>query len=131
MVKVIVRHLRKGFNLIGAEVAGKGFRFDLLFRLSPSGKTRLVEVKSSRQIKEAHKIQGALYRQYSNADEIVVSNRETDEILTVDFINDVLARARDLYAMDPKVAATTFTPQADCCSTCANMKCPYRRDGLA
>jgi len=132
MIRVIVQHLRRGFNLIGAEIAGKGFKIDLLFRVLPSGKTRLVEVKSARQIKEVHKIQGALYRQYSDADEIVVSNRETDEILSADFVRDVLTRAKDLYAMDATRAATTFTPHADCCAM-RELEVPLQklRNGLA
>lgn len=30
MVRVIARHIKRGFNLIGVEIMGKGFKIDLL-----------------------------------------------------------------------------------------------------
>lgn len=101
------------------------------FRLLPSGKIRLVEVKSSKQVREVYKIQAALYHSSSTADEIAVSNREMDELLTPDYIQRKLKQAeltQQLLARDPSGAAKTYTPHPDACYTCGNTTCPCLRD---
>ena len=126
VVKVIARHLRMGYRLRSVERGGKGYRIDLLFD-GDSGRTRIVEVKSSKQMKEVHRIQAALYP-HASADEIVVSNRETDEVLTPDFIEQTHRQAeltRQLLAGNPTLASTTYTPHHDICYTCANLSCPF------
>jgi len=133
-LNVIARHMKLGYKLLGVEVAGNGFRIDLLFKLLPSGKIRLVEVKSSKQIREVYKIQAALYHPSSAADEIAVSNRERDELLTSDYIHEILRRAemtRRLLATNPSIAARTHTPHPDACYTCCNTSCLYLRDRRA
>jgi hypothetical protein len=133
-LKVIARHMKMGFNLIGVEIAGNGFRIDLMFKLLPAGRIRLVEVKSSKQMREVYKIQAALYHPASKADEITVSNRETDELLTSDYVGQILKQAeltRNSLAADPLRAEKTYTPHPDACYTCANGACPYLRDRWA
>jgi hypothetical protein len=127
-LNVIARHVKMGANLLGVEVGGNGFRIDLLFKLLPSNKVRLVEVKSSRQIREVYKIQAALYHPPSSADEIVVSNREMDVLLTYDYIQRILKQAemtRQLLAKDPLGASKTYTPHPDACYTCGNTSCQF------
>jgi hypothetical protein len=130
-VAVIRRHIMKGYTLRSIERAGRGFRLDLLFA-DLSGKVRLVEVKSSRIIKQVHKIQAALYWR-PNIDEIVVSNREIDHVLTNEFVFDVAEKAEEtlrLLQNDPGAAAATFTPNSEC-YICANKTCPWLRLGKA
>jgi hypothetical protein len=126
ILKVLSRHLRLGYTLLSVERGGNGYRYDLLFA-NPSGKTRLVEVKSSKKIREMHMIQAALYST-STIDEIVVSNRQEDQSITAEFIEGVHQRAEraiQLFTQDPTRAATTYTPNMDTCYTCANNACPY------
>jgi hypothetical protein len=128
---VIARHMKMGFNLLGVEIAGNGFRIDLMFKLLPSGRLRLVEVKSSKQVREVYKIQAALYHQTSRADEITVSNREIDEMLTSDYVHAILKQAeltKQSLLSDPLGAARAFTPHRDACYTCGNGSCPYLGD---
>jgi len=126
VVKVIARHLKMGYILKGVERGGNGYRVDLLFS-DPSGKTRLDEVKSSRKVREVHKIQAALYA-HSDADEIAVSNGQEDQILTPKFIREMQERAVQtiqLLSNDPTAAASTYTPHEDACYTCATTPCPF------
>ena len=130
-VVVIRRHIAKGYTLRSIERVGRGFRLDLLFA-DTSGKIRLVEVKSSRIIKEVHKIQAALYWRPS-VDEIVVSNRDIDHVLTNEFVFEVAEKAEEtlrLLQSDPDAAAATFTPNSEC-YICANKTCPWLRLGKA
>ena len=127
VVRVIARHLRTGYELKDIERGGRGYRVDLLFEQTSSGRTRLVEVKSAREIREVHRLQASLYP-HSRADEVCVSNRERDEILTPDFVEQTLQRAevtRRLLLEEPEAAATKYTPHPDCCYTCANFACPF------
>lgn len=126
-VATIRRHLNKGFALRGVERAGRGFRVDLLFE-SPLGKIRLSEVKSARIIRPIHKIQGALYWRPNNGiNEIAISNRETDLILTSEYILDIAEKAQnisELLRSDPEAALTTYTPNSEC-RYCSNSACPW------
>ena len=127
VVRVIARHLKMGYRLKTVERGGNGYRIDLLFEAIYSGKTRLAEVKASKRIREVHRIQAALYP-HASADEIVVSNRETDEVLSSKFIQEIQRRAeltRQSLMDDPAHAATTYTPHLDCCYTCANSSCRF------
>lgn len=127
VVKVITRHLKSGYDLKSVERGGKGYRIDLLFEAISSKKTRLVEVKSSKQLREVHKIQAALYH-HVNADEYVVSNRETDEILSDEFIKDIQIRAERIHKLilnQMNQQKVRYTPHQDCCYTCGNTVCPY------
>jgi len=126
VVRVIARHLKMGYTLKSVERGGIGYRIDLLFEAS-SGRTRIVEAKSSKQIREVHKIQGALYP-HTDVDEIAVSNRDSDEILSTEFIQEIQRRAdltRQFVTNDPLGARSRYTPHADCCYTCANLGCPF------
>lgn len=125
-VSVISRHIKKGYRLKDIEKRLRGMRIDLVFE-SPTGRTRIVEVKSSREIKEVHKIQAALYRKYEG-DEVVVSNRNQDIILDPGFIyqtNNEADDVREFLASDPKKAAVTYRPHKDACYTCGNTACPF------
>jgi hypothetical protein len=126
-VATIRRHLKKGFELRSIERAGRGFRVDLLFQ-SPLGKIRLSEVKSARIIRPIHMIQGALYWRPNNGiDEIAISNRETDLILTSRYVVQVAEKAQstlELLQSDPETAQTTYTPNSEC-RYCSNSTCPW------
>ena len=96
-IRVIARHLQLGYRLMKVERGGNGYRIDLLFESISTGRKRLNEVKSSKTIREVHRIQAALYAALPpqmNIDEIAVSNREIDEILSSDFIEEVQRRAQ-------------------------------------
>jgi hypothetical protein len=87
--------------------------------------TLMERVKSSREITEADRIQAALYwsPQY---DEVVVSNGQTDVLLTVDYIQEVRAAARmvtELLDTQPGLAASRFTPHASARRFCSNRAC--------
>lgn len=125
-LRVIARHLKMGFKLGAIEKGGAGFRIDLIFEKSDAGR-RLVEVKSSKKIREVHKIQAALYPR-DKFDELVVSNRHEDLILDPEFIYNAKWRGektRELLAKDPKKAAVSYVPHEDVCYTCANESCPF------
>lgn len=126
-VSVIRRHLTRGFRLTSVERTGRGFRIDLLFE-SPTGKTRLVEVKSAKIIRPIHTIQASLYwRPNSGIDEIVVSNRETDQVLSTKYILEIADKAQTVLQLlrnDPAKAATTFAPNLEC-RFCSNTSCPW------
>ena len=130
-IRVIARHLQRGYRLMEVERGGGGYRIDLLFEAISTGRKRLNEVKSSKRIREVHRIQAALYAAlpvHVNIDEIAVSNKEIDEILTSGFIEEVQRRAqftRQLLITDPVTAATTYTPHEDCCYVCENKSCPF------
>jgi len=132
MIKVIARHLRSGYRLTDIERRGNGYRIDLLFEAISTGRKRLDEVKSSRTIREVHRIQAALYAtlpRHTNVDEIAVSNKETDEVLSSDFIERVQRQVqltRQLIISDPMGAAIRYTPHEDCCYTCGNTACPFQ-----
>jgi hypothetical protein len=126
VVSVIARHIKKGYTLKDIEKRFKGVRIDLVFE-TPTGLTRIVEVKSSRQIREVHKIQAALYGKHIG-DEVVVSNRNQDVILDPGFIyatNNEAENVRGFLASDPKKAAVTYRPHKDACYTCGNNACPF------
>jgi hypothetical protein len=137
MIKVIARHLRSGYRLTDIERRGNGYRIDLLFEAISTGRKRLDEVKSSRTIREVHRIQAALYAGlpiHSNIDEVVVSNKENDEILNSSFIEDVHGRAeatREMLANHPYEAAIRYTPHDDVCYTCGNTACPFQVQTVA
>src|SRR5438309_2387665 len=59
-LRTIARHLRRGYTLKDVERRSYGGRLDLLFE-DPHGRLRLSEVKSSKRIREVHKIQASLY----------------------------------------------------------------------
>jgi hypothetical protein len=125
-VSVIARHIKKGYRLKDIERRLRGGRVDLVFE-GPTGRSRIVEVKSSREIREVHKIQAALYRKYVG-DEVVVSNRNLDVILDSEFIyeaNNQADKTREFLATDPKKAAVTYRPHKDVCYTCDNTACPF------
>ncbi len=125
VVSVIRRHIVKGFQLKSIERTSNGSRVDIIFE--NSGKTRLVEVKSAKYIREVHRLQAALYWR-PNIDEIVVSNRETDQVLTTSFLMETADRAEAtlrLLEFDPQTAATTYKPNPDCCYICDNTGCPF------
>jgi predicted RecB family nuclease len=101
-------------------------RVDLVFE-TPAGGTRIVEVKSSREIREVHKIQAALYGKYLG-DEVGVSNRRQDIVLEPGFVYQVNNEAEDVrefLASDPKKASVTYRPHKDVCYTCRNTACPF------
>lgn len=126
LLKVIARHLKMEYTLERLERGAKGYRIDLLFR-DPTGRIRLDEVKSSKKIREVHKIQAALYAM-PDVDEIAVSNSQEDQVLTAQFIQGVQERAQHTIALlshDPRSAATTYTPHEDVCYICANIACPF------
>jgi len=128
VIRVIRRHLRLGYRLRTVERTGNGFRVDLLFEAITSRRTRMVEVKSSKQIREVHRIQAALYLAHTKADEVVVSNGQADQVLSPSFIRGILQRAevtKKFLTEEPKRAATTYTPHADACYTCENKACPF------
>ena len=125
-VATIKRHIALRYRLRSIEKSSKGFRVDLLFD-TPTGKIRLVEVKSGSNIRNIHCIQAALYWK-PGIDELVVSNQRTDQLVTSQFIMEVAEKAEitlKLLESDPQTAATTFTPNSDCCYICANAACPW------
>jgi hypothetical protein len=130
-IRVIARHLQLGYRLMEVERGGNGYRIDLLFEEISTGRKRLDEVKSSKTIREIHWIQAALYATlhlHTVVDEIAVSNREKDEILSPEFIENVHRRAeltRKFLADNSKEAAVRYTPHGDVCYTCANHQCPF------
>lgn len=94
---------------------------------TPTGRTRIVEVKSSREIREVHKIHAALYRKYIG-DEVLVSNRNQGVVLDPRFIyatNNEADNTREFLASDLKKAAVTYRPHKDVCNTCGNTQCPF------
>jgi hypothetical protein len=126
VLKVISRHLKHGYQLRGIERAGNGFRIDLLFE-SPSGELRLGEVKSARELRDVHRIQAALYWR-PECDEVVLSNSQTDVVLSLEYVQSVQEQARatkDLLLNHPEIAARSFNPNADICPTCANLHCRF------
>ena len=128
IVKVISRHLRLGYTLKGVERSGPGYRIDLLFE-SPSGVTRLTEVKSAKKIREIHRLQAALYHQNDLSNEIVVSNGDTDEVLDPEFILETRRRAeitRKILTDTPEMAAQVYVPNGDTCYICGNTRCPFQ-----
>jgi len=128
LITVIGRYLKSGYNLLAVGIGGRRYRIDLLFEEALSARKRLVEVKSSKKIREVHKIQAALYANKVAADEIVVSNCESDEILSLEFIQRIQERAKwtdQFLTDDPVRAASNYTPHPDVCSICANSMCPF------
>jgi hypothetical protein len=125
-LRVIVRHLKEGFKLAEIEKRGTGFRIDLVFS-KPAVGTRIVEVKSANKLREIHKIQASLYPK-DQYDEVVVSTRNEDHLLTAEFIDSARERARrtrEMLSKNPEKAATSYTPHPDVCYTCANEACPF------
>lgn len=125
-VKVISRHLKLGYALRQVEHGGRGYRIDLLFE-SHLGTSRLVEVKSSKKVRETHRLQAALYNLHRLCGEIVVSNSETDEVLDPVFIQETQRKAeavKNFLINDPETASKTYMPNDDTCYTCGNSACP-------
>jgi hypothetical protein len=125
-LQVIGRHLRTGYCLKAIEKWGNGFRIDLVFE-SSTGRIRRSEVKSAKQITEVHRIQAALYWD-PTCDEIVVSNGETDIVLTDEYIQSTQRKAKITLALltnHPQVAASTFKPNPALCRICANSSCLF------
>ncbi len=125
-IRVISRHLKMGYKLDSIEKRGAGFRTDLVFT-KPNVGSRLVEVKSANKLREVHQIQAALYPN-DRYNEIVVSNRHQDLILTPEYINEARGRAhltREFLSHNPEKAAIRYTPHEDVCYTCANEACPF------
>lgn len=132
IIKVIARHLKSGYRLTAIEQRGRGYTIDLMFEAISTGRKRLNEVKSSKTIREVHRIQAALYAGppiHGNVDEVVVSIKEKDEILSSNFIEDVHRRAeatREMLVKHPCEAAIRYTPHNDVCYTCGNTVCPFQ-----
>ena len=129
-LKVLARHLRLGYRLKSIERCGNGFRIDLTFE-SPTGRQRLDEVKSARELKEVHRIQAALYWR-PGIDEMALSNGQIDVVLPTEYIEYVQAQAkatRDLLSKHPEIAETSFNPNPDVCPICANTRCPFLPKG--
>jgi hypothetical protein len=133
MVRVLRRYYRtKLWILLSPEHTGNGCRIDLLLLNLVTGIVRLVEVKSSKVIRDVFKIQAALCFPHSGADEAAVSNGDKEELLTRSFIGETLAKKKiveGMLAKHPRRAARTFTRHQDACYTCANMDCPYLQGG--
>ena len=128
MTKTLSKHLAQGYRLISMEEQGTGFRLDLLLR-DPTGKVRLIEIKSGRTIRESHRLQAAIYGLVrSDLDEIVVSNGVVDEKLGPEYLAQAVQRARrtiELLETDPIAAASSYSPHPDTCYICGNTRCPY------
>ena len=125
-IRVISRHLKMGYKLDSIEKRGVGFRTDLVFTKTDVG-SRLVEVKSANKLREVHRLQAALYPN-DRYNEIVVSNRHEDSVLTPEFISQARGRAnvaRQMLSQNPDKAAVKYTPHEDVCYTCANEACPF------
>lgn len=126
MIRVISRQLRLGCRLEAVELRMNRTRIDLVFRTLSDTK-RMHEVKSSRRLLEIHRLQAALYWQ-ADFDEVVLSNGQTDILLSRDYIDSVQAQAkevRELIVNHPDIAATTYKPNVETCPTCANQSCPF------
>lgn len=126
ILEVVRRHLKAGYILKQVEYFLGGGRVDLLFQ-DHCDKIRLDEVKSSKKIREVHKIQAALYAN-SFVDEIVVSTSNEDQVLTPQFIEETRERAVStlrLLSMEPNSAEKTYRPHEDTCYTCGNVSCPF------
>ena len=125
--KTIERHAGQGYRLTAENKREKnGARSDLIFVNQALNKKRVVEVKSARTIKEVYKIQAALYWQPCY-DEVMVSNNETDFLLTPEYIQSAQTKARITRALLvylPENAAGMYNPNLDVCPTCANTACP-------
>jgi len=127
VLRVIARHIKRGFQLKSIERLGNGFRFDLEFQ-SPDGRVRRTEVKSARELTEVHKVQAALYWEKGRQDEIVLSNGLTDIVLSTEYIEEVHQRAevtRHLLTEHPEEAVSLFKPNTCVCHVCANARCPF------
>jgi hypothetical protein len=132
MLRVLKHYYRSRlWVLLSLEHAVNGCRIDLLLLNLVTGIIRLVEVKTSKLMREVFRIQAALCFPYSGADEAAVSNGETEELLTQSFIHEILAKKKiveEILTEDPQRAARTYTPDPDACYTCGNMNCPYLQD---
>jgi len=128
VIKVLSRHLAMGYSLKSLERGGAGFRVDLLLEDSV-GRTRLIEVKSSKRIRETHRLQAALYHMVRpDVSEIVVSNGYVDEVLGTEYVLQAIEKAQStikLLESDPATAASSFSPHEDTCYICGNNACPY------
>jgi hypothetical protein len=126
IIRVIARQLRFGCRLEAVELRKNRARIDLVFR-TPSDARRIHEVKSSRELREIHRLQAALYWQ-ADVDEVVLSNGQMDIMLSQDYIDSVQVQAKrvqQLIVDHPDIAATTYKPNAETCPTCANQSCPF------
>ena len=126
ILKVVRRHLKLGYKLLALEQRQNGARIDISFE-TPQGKRRMNEVKSARNLNEAHFNQAALYWS-PRWDEVAVSNGEKDVILTEDQIRTIQHQAeitRELLINCPDLAASTFTPNKATCNICVNDRCPH------
>jgi hypothetical protein len=126
VLKVVRRHLKLGYRLLALEHRENGSRIDVAFE-TPQGKRRMNEVKSAKNLNEAHVNQAALYWS-PHWDEVAVSNSYRDVVLTKDQIRSAQHRAeitRQLLISRPDLAASTFTPNKAVCNTCVNYQCPF------
>jgi hypothetical protein len=128
VVKVIRRHLRLGYRLLALEHREKGARIDIWFE-TPLGRMRMNEVKSAKNLNQAHINQAALY--WTPAwDEVAVSNGDRDILLSIDQVRDIQKQAeivRELLTNQPDLAAATFNSNSAVCNSCANVGCPFNR----
>jgi len=128
VIKVLSRHLAMGYCLKSLERGGARLRLDLLLEDS-AGRTRLIEVKSSKKIRETHRLQASLYRMARpDVKEIVVSNGYIDEVLGEEYVSQAIEKAQftiKLLESDPASAASMFSPHEDTCYICGNKGCPY------
>jgi hypothetical protein len=133
VLRVIARHIKQGFLLKSVERWGRGFRIDLEFQ-KPDGRIRIHEVKSARQLTEAHRIQAALYWGGDQNQEVVLSNGSTDLLLPQDYLEKVRQQAEATRAFlrdRPDEAAVTFRPDPCVCRYCGNQRCPFLANRLA
>jgi len=127
MLRVIRRHLKQGFQLKSVERSENRVRIDLEFQ-SPDGRDRLHEVKSARELTDAHKIQAALYWDGDENHEVVLSNGSTDIVLPREYLEKVRreAEATRAFLRDrPNEAAVAFRPDPCVCRYCGNAGCPF------
>jgi hypothetical protein len=127
VLRVIARHIKQGFQLKSVERRGRGLRIDLEFQ-KPDGKICVNEVKSARELTEAHKIQAALYWDGDQNHEVFLSNGSTDIMLPRDYLEKVRQQAETTRAFlrdHPDEAEITFRPDPCVCRYCGNQRCPF------
>ena len=95
-------------------------------------KLRLVEVKTSRELREVDRIQTALYWT-PRIDEVVLSNGNEVLVLSQEEISSTLLRAKSimhLLKQHVEEAAYSFNPVPEVCRICANATCPFHAGAL-
>lgn len=128
MMRILSKYIASGYRLVSLERGGAGFRLDIVLQNS-QGKTRLIEAKCSKKIRESHRLQAAIYAMARpDLNEIVVSNGDDEEKLEPEYLAETIRRARatiELLKTDPLSAASSYTPHPDTCYICGNRACPY------